>query len=108
ILGICACCLASTEKLIEFKLERNQAICSGLLVRIVKFMRGSLAILSHGDDLGEVILTHLRCIGESAINVRFLILKNDDSLFDQFVKVSLGPERELYDIIKKNITQRGD
>ena len=53
-----------------------------------------------------MILALLRCIGESAINVRYLILKNDDSIIDQYVKVSLGPEGELYDLIKDDIDQR--
>lgn len=106
ILIVCGSTLVSYEELTELKFNRNQAICVGLLVRIVKFMRATLAILSHGDDLGEVILALLRCIGESAINVRYLILKNDDSLFDKYVKVSLGPEGEMYDMIKENIEKR--
>lgn len=106
ILIVCAHSVVSYEELSEFSFGRNQAICVGLFVRIVKFMRATLAILSHGDELGEVILALLRCVGESAINVRYLILKNDDSLFDQYVKVSLGPEREMYDMIKENIEQR--
>jgi Family of unknown function (DUF5677) len=106
VLIVCASSLISYEDPAELSFNRNQAICIGLLVRIVKFMRATLAILSHGDHLGEVILALLRCIGESAINVRYLILKNDDSLFDQYVKVSLGPEGEIYDMIKENIEKR--
>lgn len=106
VLIVCASSIVSYEDLSEVRFNRNQAICIGLLVRIVKFMKATLAILSHGDELGEVILALLRCIGESAINVRYLILKNDDSLFDQYVKVSLGPEGELYDLIKGDIDQR--
>jgi hypothetical protein len=44
---------------------------------------------------------------ESAINLEFLASKNDDKYFDQFVKFSLGPERELYDIIEANVAARG-
>lgn len=106
VLIVCATSLVSYDDAPEIKFTRNQAICVGLLVRIVKFMKGTLAILSHGDELGEVILALLRCIGESAINARYLILKNDDSLFDQYVKVSLGPEGEMYDTIKANIEER--
>jgi len=107
VLIVCANSIVSYEDLSEVRFNRNQAICIGLLVRIVKFMKATLAILSHGDELGEVILALLRCIGESAINVRYLILQNDDSLFDQYVKISLGPEGELYDLIKGDIDKRG-
>ncbi len=106
VLIVCGHTIVSHEDLKEIVFARNQAICIGLLVRIVKFMRSILAILSHGDELGEVILGLLRCIGESAVNARFLMRKNDPSIFDQYVKVSLGPERELYDTIKNNIAMR--
>lgn len=106
VLIVCTSSKISYEEVTDVIFGRNQAICVGLLVRIVKFMKAILAILSNGDELGEVILALLRCLGESAINVRYLILKNDDALFDQYVKVSLGPEREMYDIIKENIEQR--
>lgn len=106
VLIVCTYSRISYEEVTDVIFGKNQAICVGLLVRIVKFMRATLAILSHGDELGEVILALIRCVGESAINLRYLILKNDDSLFDQYVKVSLGPEREMHDIIKENIEQR--
>lgn len=106
VLIACAHTLVSHEDLEKIVFRRNQAICIGLLVRIVKFMKAIAAILSNGDELGEVILGLFRCIGESAVNARFLMLRNDPSLFDQFVQVSLGPERELYDTIQKNIAAR--
>lgn len=43
---------------------------------------------------------------ESATNLRFLVLKNEDRFFEQFVAFSLSPERELYDCIQKNIALR--
>jgi len=106
VLIVCGHIIVTYENIEQPVFERNQAICLGFLVRIVKFMKAILAILSHGDELGEVILGLLRCIGESAVNARFLMLKNDPAIFDQFVKVSLGPERELFDTIQKNIAAR--
>ena len=48
-----------------------------------------------------------RSILESATNLEFLATKNDGQCFEQFVKFSLGPERELHDLVQKNITARG-
>ena len=86
-------------------LNRNQAICVGLLVRIAKFML-SVAQLFEGHERGEVILALNRSILESVVNLRFLLLKNEDRFYDQFVKFSLGPERELYDLVVKRIDER--
>jgi hypothetical protein len=85
---------------------RNQAICAGLMIRISKFMV-VVTQLSAKRDRQEVILALNRSIMESAVNLEFLVSKDDDRYFDQFVKFSLGPERELYDIIRANIAARG-
>ncbi|MDE2970971.1 MAG: DUF5677 domain-containing protein [Acidobacteriota bacterium] len=88
-------------------LERNQAICVGLLVRITKFM-GSVAVLfSHASDRGEAVEPLNRSILESAINLRYLALRKESRFFDQFVEFSLSPERELHDLIRHNIDNRG-
>lgn len=87
-------------------LNRNQAICAGLLVRIAKFMTAVLQLVSTADR-GEVVMALNRSILESATNLRFLLLKNETKLYDDFVRSGLGPERELYDVIQVNIKNRG-
>jgi hypothetical protein len=86
-------------------LPRNQAICVGLLVRIGKFMAAVMQ-LSAEDNRREVVLSLNRSILESAVNLRFLLTKNSADMFDAFVKATLGPERELYDVIQNNISAR--
>ena len=88
------------------KLNRNQAICAGLLVRIVKYM-ASVVKLSANVEHGETVQALNRCIIESAVNLRYLLLKNEDEVYDRFVKNGLVAERELYDIIQGNIKARG-
>jgi hypothetical protein len=88
-------------------LPRNQAICAGLLVRIAKFMTAVASLVSQDSERGDVVFALNRSITESATNLRFLVLKNEDRFFDQFVRFSLAPERELYDLIQQNITERG-
>jgi hypothetical protein len=85
---------------------RNQAICAGLMVRITKFMVVVTQLSAKGDR-AEVVSALNRSIMESAINLEFLVCTKDDKYFDQFVKFSLGPERELFDIIKANVAARG-
>jgi hypothetical protein len=85
---------------------RNQAICAGLMIRIAKFMVVVTQLSAKGDR-AEVIIALNRSILESAINLEFLVNTDDNKYFDQFVKFSLGPERELYDIIQANVVARG-
>ena len=85
---------------------RNQAVCAGLMIRISKFML-VVTQLSATKNRAEVVHALNRSILESATNLEFLAAKNDAQCFEQFVKFSLGPERELYDLIQKNITARG-
>lgn len=87
-------------------LPRNQAICAGLLMRIAKFQL-VITQLTAESDRGEVVHILNRCIIESAVNLQFLIGRNEQHFYDQFVLHSLGPERELYDTIQRNIEARG-
>ncbi len=73
-----------------------QAICIGSCVRISKYMQVVLS-LAREHRHREVIYGLIRSILESATNIRFLVIANCDDYFDRFVKLSLGPERELYD-----------
>jgi hypothetical protein len=84
---------------------RNQAICAGLMIRIGKFMI-AVAQLSAKDNRREVVHSLNRSIMESAVNLEFLVRTKEDKYFDEFVELSLGPERELYDLIQANIAGR--
>jgi hypothetical protein len=85
---------------------RNQAICAGLMIRMFKFML-VVTQLSAKRDRAEIVMALNRSIMESAVNLEFLVSTNDGKYFDQFVKFSLGPERELYDVIQANVAARG-
>lgn len=84
---------------------RDQAICAGLLIRISKFMLVVTELAADGNR-GEVVHALNRSILESAVNLEFLVRTKDDKFFEQFVKFSLGPERELHDLIQANIAAR--
>ena len=87
-------------------LTRNHAICVGLLVRISKLML-SVMRLSSDDEHGETIQILTRCILESSVDLQFLIEKSEESIFEDFVRVGLRGERELYNIIQSDIARAG-
>ena len=89
------------------KFDRNQAICVGLLVRISKLML-SVIKLSSDIEHGETVKALNRCIVETSVNLRFLLLKDCNEVYEQFVKNGLRGERELYDIIHQNMEHRGN
>lgn len=90
----------------EFPLDRNQAILSGLLARISKFMKVVIQLAAERAN-GEVIAALNRCVLETSINMEYLVKSRDPELFNSYVESSLGPEKELYDEIQSNISARG-
>lgn len=89
----------------ELGLDRDQAICAGLMVRMAKTMV-SILKLSSEHEHGEAALVLSRCVFESSINLRYLLQRNRASLYERFVKVGLKGERVLHDLIQSNIKQR--
>ena len=77
----------------------------GLLSRISKLM-ASVLKLSSDVEHGETVQILYRCMLESSIDLQYLLKKDDDTVFERFVKVGLKSERELYDIIQENIRNR--
>ena len=101
------CSHMHTEPGPEDPLLRNQAICAGLLVRITKFMIAVASLVSQDAERGDVVFALNRSITESSTDLRFLATKNEERHFDQFVAAGLSSERELHDVIRKNINERG-
>ena len=66
------------------KFDRNQAICVGLLVRISKLMV-SVVKLSADIEHWDTVMALNRCIIESTVNLRYLLFKDDDRVYDGFV-----------------------
>ena len=91
-------------------LERDQAICAGLLVRTVKLMTAVVQLIATAQRSGrrEVVLALTRSIVESAVNCGVLCTSQDASIFDRVVAVGLRPERELRDQILANVETRGE
>ena len=87
-------------------MPRNQAICAGLLIRVAKFI-SAIVVLTATQESREVTMALMRCIMDTSVTIRFLILKNDAAIYDEFVRRGLSPEAELFDLVKRNIATRG-
>lgn len=106
VLTVCSCTYSSSTPE-ECALPRNQAICAGLLLRIVSVMRSVATLITQAPNCANVVFALNRFITESATNLRFLAVKREERFFDQFVRFSLAPDREHYDVIQRNIADRG-
>jgi hypothetical protein len=87
-------------------MPRNQAICAGLLIRIAKFI-SAIVVLTATQESREVTMALMRCILDTAVTIRFLILQNEDAIYDEFVRRGLSPEAELFDLVNRNVAARG-
>ena len=67
----------------------------------------SICKLGHGEEHGETMFALTRCVTESAINLQFLLSKNDPRYFERFIEDGLQAERELYKKISANVSERG-
>ena len=86
-------------------MDRSRAICTGLVVRMAKLLMSAVK-LSSAEEHGETVGILSRCVIESSIDLRYLLRKNSDELYERFVKVGLRGERNLYDLINSNNEKR--
>ena len=87
--------------------DHHQAVCGALLVRCSKLMVSSLRLAADGDKHGEAMLILSRSIVESAVNVSYLALSEDPSIFDQFICSGMKADTDLLDLIEANVRVNG-
>lgn len=87
------------------KWTRNEAILGGLMIRIVKLQSGLLdQICQQRLELAFIIS---RCLNESLINLEYLLEKDSDEAYNEFIEYSLREEKRLLNRINNNIKLRG-
>jgi len=87
------------------KWTRNEAILGGLMVRISKLQ---LALLDQiCQKRLEIAFIIFRCLAESLLNLKYLLNRDNDNLFDEYIEYSLREEKRLLNRIKENIANRG-
>lgn len=85
--------------------SRNEAISGGLMVRITKLQSSFLDQVCQKRMESAMIL--FRCIGESLINIHYLLRNESNELYNKFIEYSLREEKRLLNNINDNISKRG-
>lgn len=85
--------------------NKHYGILVGLLMRCGRLMHSSLVLINaKNQEIAFRIIN--RCILETAVNIRFLILEGHNA-FDQYVYSSLRSDLALKKIIEANAERRG-
>jgi hypothetical protein len=100
-----ACTFRFDENNNPRKWSRNEAISGGLMVRITKLQSSFLDQVCQNRMESAMIL--FRCIGESLINIHYLLKNESSELYDKFIEYSLREEKRLLNNINDNISKRG-
>ena len=105
ITTVISCTYRLDENNMPRKWTRNEAILGGLMVRLSKLQNSFLDQVC--QKRMETAMIILRCLGETLINLNYLLEKNNDELSDKFIEYSLREEKRLLNKINNNIKERG-
>lgn len=105
ITRILACMYSHDEQLNPKNLARNEAILSGLLIRLMKLQIGILDNVC--QKRSEIVAILYRCLSETVVNIIYLIKSNSEFLYDEYVDYSLREEKKMLKLIDTNINSRG-
>lgn len=87
------------------KWSRNEAILGGLMIRVSKLQVALLdQVCQKRLEIANILF---RCLGESLINLKYLLTKGETGLFEEYIEYSLREEKRLLNKINDNIKKRG-
>ena len=101
IVGIKYCDKNGIPKIIE----KDDAVVAGNLTRLIKLCTSFLQNICEGKL--EICYILNRCIAETAINVKFILIEGEERVKKNYIKYSLITEKELWETILTNIKDRG-
>jgi len=90
------------------KWTRNEAVSSGLMVRLTKLQLGIIdATEKQRMEIAHILF---RCLAETVINLKYLLIKGKESenIYEEYIEYSLEEEQRLLDVIDSNVQSRGD
>lgn len=86
------------------KLDKEDAVIAGNLTRLVKLNTSFLQNIC--EYKSEICFILNRCIAETYVNLKYLLLESEDRVRKNYIKYSLITEKKLWNTIKENISKR--
>lgn len=86
------------------KIDKDEAVVGGNLTRLIKLNTSFLQNICEGKL--EICYIINRCIAETAINIKFLLIEGEERVKRNYIKNSLITEKELWKTILSNIKER--
>jgi hypothetical protein len=86
------------------KIDKDEAVIGGNLTRLIKLNTSFLQNICEGKL--EICYIINRCIAETAINTKFLLIEGEERVKRNYIKNSLITEKELWEIILSNVKDR--
>jgi hypothetical protein len=86
------------------KIDKDQAVVGGNLTRLIKLNTSFLQNICEG----RLEICHIinRCLAETAINTKFLLIEGEERVKRNYIKYSLITEKELWETILTNVKDR--
>ncbi len=105
ITWVIACSMRLDENNQPREWNRNEAVLGGLMIRSFKLQDAILdQVCKNRLEIADILF---RCLIETIINLRFLLSRNTNEQYDEYIKYSLRVEKRLLQHIEENIAQRG-
>ncbi len=86
------------------EIKRDEAIIGGNITRLIKLNTSFLENICNGKS--EICFILSRCIAETAINIQYMLIEGEERVLKNYIKYSLITEKELWNTIKENISER--
>jgi len=86
------------------KIDKEEAVVGGNLIRLIKLNTSFLQNICEGKL--EICYIINRCIAETAINTKFLLIEGEERVKRNYIKNSLITEKELWETIITNVKDR--
>lgn len=89
---------------IPIEISKDDAVIGGNLIRLIKLNTSFLENVC--GNKAEICLIINRCIAETVINLKYLLIESEERVKRNYIKYSLITEKELWGIIKENASLR--
>lgn len=87
------------------EISKDDAVVAGNINRFIKLNTSFLQNICEGKIEIASILS--RCIGETYVNVKYLLSNSEERVIRNYIKYSLITEKELWNKIKENVEKKG-